>query len=98
MQSIQPTRGPLAGGNEAQIIGTGFLSLGGTASDITINLIGQFAAGSSTTLEVTELLDVGSKHIRFKVTDSTLRKPLKLSTPVDVQVITLAGSATLAKG
>lgn len=92
---ISPTRGALAGGNEAAVTGRSLVDAGTSLEDISILFVITTPTGGTTDLRVEEILEATPTRIRFLVPASGLLNPASLSTPADVEVTTPAGTGTL---
>jgi hypothetical protein len=96
VQSIQPARGSLLGGNEATITGSGFPSGGSIPSQLSI-AFQPSAGGPAREVAPASLISIEPTRIRFRVPDSGLRQ---VSGARAHDVVVRAGDlvATLVRG
>ena len=85
LRSITPASGPLTGGAEAVLAGSGFLPGGAKPEDLLVRFLRPAGASNPIKLDAA-VLSVEDGAIRLKVPDSGLRTLSPLSTLADVQV------------
>ena len=96
LQSLAPVQGPLLGGGEALLTGSGFGSGSSAASDLSVRLLRPSGSPNPTVLPAV-ILSVASDSIRFRVPDSGLRFAAPLATLADVVVVRGGATRTLTR-
>ncbi len=92
---LSPSTGPLLGGNELTLSGSGFDSL--SANDFTIRFVRIEGPASPASLDVvpSDVMSIASQQIRFRAPDSLLRPASAVPTSFAANVQFLSASGTM---